>query len=171
MSARHGTFPTSIGELLLSAEDDSLTGLYFPQHRYPPESEALGDDLGFEPEDAVLAQAARELREYLAAERTAFEVPLAPRGDEFSQRVWNLLLEIPYGHTTTYGELAVTLGNRALAQRVGQAVGHNPISIIIPCHRVLGADGSLTGFAGGLDRKRALLSLEEPEPEAAGRLF
>ncbi|MFC5336998.1 methylated-DNA--[protein]-cysteine S-methyltransferase [Leucobacter denitrificans] len=168
---RHGVYPTTLGELLLTAEGDALTGLYFPDHRYPPAPEMLGEDLGFEPEDAVLAETARQLREYLAGERTEFDLQLAPNGDEFSQQVWNLLRDIPYGETTTYGELAVTLGNRALAQRVGQSVGHNPVCIIIPCHRVLGSDGSLTGYAGGLDRKRALLELEEPEPATAGRLF
>lgn len=81
------------------------------------------------------------------------------------------LREIPYGTTTTYGTIAVQLGNRALAQRVGRAVGHNPLSIVVPCHRVVGADGSLTGFAGGLDRKRALLALEEPAEVRAARLF
>lgn len=171
MSTRHGRFETSLGKLLLVAESHALTGVYFPDHRYPPAPEHLGEDVGLEPEDAVLAEAARQLREYLRGERTAFDLPLAPLGDEFSQQVWSMLGDIPYGATTTYGELAVALGNRALAQRVGQAVGHNPVSIIVPCHRVLGADGSLTGYAGGLERKRALLELEEPEPAAAGRLF
>lgn len=168
---RHGIFPTSLGDLLFTAEGDALTGIYFPDHRYPPSQETMGEDLGFEPEDTVLTETARQLREYLLGERTTFDVPLAPHGDDFSQQVWNILIDIPYGSTTTYGEIAVRLGNRALAQRVGQSVGHNPVSIIIPCHRVLGADGSLTGYAGGLDRKRTLLELEEPEPEAAGRLF
>ena len=87
-----------------------------------------------------------------------------------SERVWTRLCEIPYGQTTTYGAIATELGNRNLAQRVGQAVGHNPISIVIPCHRVVGADGGLTGYAGGLDRKRRL-DLESPAPDEAGRLF
>ena len=171
MGTRHGYFETSLGELLFVAEGHALAGVYFPDHRYPPAAEDIGEDLGRDPEDAVLVEAARQLREYLGGQRDAFDVPLAPRGDEFSQQVWDMLGDIPYGSTTTYGELALALGNRALAQRVGQAVGHNPVSIIIPCHRVVGADGSLTGYAGGLDRKRALLSLEEPEPAAAGRLF
>ncbi|GAA2825212.1 methylated-DNA-[protein]-cysteine S-methyltransferase [Leucobacter komagatae] len=171
MTTRHGTFATSLGDLLFVAEGEAITGVYFPGHRYPPDPEQVGDDLGAEPGDTVLAEAARQLREYLRGERTQFDVTLAPAGDEFSQQVWALLQAIPFGATTTYGELALRLGNRALAQRVGQAVGHNPVSIIIPCHRVLGADGSLTGFAGGLDRKRELLRLEEPEPAEAGRLF
>ncbi|RKQ85763.1 methylated-DNA-[protein]-cysteine S-methyltransferase [Mycolicibacterium mucogenicum 261Sha1.1M5] len=171
MHARHGTFATSLGELLFVAEGGALTGIYFPEHRYPPDPDSIGEDLGSEPDDSVLAEAARQLRDYLAGERTEFDIALAPRGDDFSQQVWTMLQQIPYGATTTYGELAVALGNRALAQRVGQAVGHNPVSVVIPCHRVLGADGSLTGFAGGLDRKRALLQLEEPDAATAGRLF
>lgn len=168
---RHGLVPTSLGELLLVADGDALTGLYFSDHKYPPNPDDIGEDLGFEPEDATFAQAARELREYLAGERREFEIAVAPRGDDFSQQVWEILLAIPYGETRTYGWIAERLGNRALAQRVGQSVGHNPVSIIIPCHRIVGADGSLTGFAGGLERKRTLLALEEPPAEEAGRLF
>lgn len=171
MTRRHGTIETPLGALLLTADGDALTGLYFPKHKYPPSPDEIGDDLGGEPTDPILAEAARQLREYFAGDRRDFELPLAPRGDDFSQRVWELLLEIPYGSTSTYGRLAEQLGNRALAQRVGQSVGHNPVSIIIPCHRVLGADGSLTGFAGGLERKRWLLELEEPPAAEAGRLF
>lgn len=171
MSVRHRVCESAWGDLLLTADGDALTGIYFTNHKYPPPAEALGDALAPDAHDAVLSATAEQLREYAAGDRTTFDVPLAPVGDEFSQRVWQILREIPYGHTTTYGAIALQLGNRALAQRVGQAVGHNPISIIIPCHRVLGADGSLTGFAGGLDRKRALLTLEEPDAADAGRLF
>lgn len=168
---RHGVFATSIGELLLVAEGDALRGVFFPAHKYPPSPEDIGDDLGFEPDDESLAGAAQQLREYLAGERQVFQVGLAPKGDEFSQKVWEILRRIPFGETTTYGNIAIELGNRAFAQRVGQAVGHNPVSIIIPCHRVLGADGSLTGFSGGLEIKRTLLALEEPPAADAGRLF
>ncbi|GAA1320883.1 methylated-DNA--[protein]-cysteine S-methyltransferase [Leucobacter albus] len=171
MHTRHGLVQTSLGELLLVASGDALVGVYFPDHRYPPEADEIGEALGHEPEDPVITQAARQLREYLAGERTEFDVPVAPRGDEFSRQVWSMLGKIPFGETSTYGALAEALGNRALAQRVGQAVGHNPVSIIVPCHRVLGADGSLTGYAGGLERKRVLLALEEPEAAVAGRLF
>lgn len=171
MTVRHGSFETSLGSLLFVANGSSLAGVYFSDHRYPPNPEDIGDNLGSEPTDTVLEAAAAQLTEYLAGKRTVFDLELAPRGDDFSQQVWAMLSAIPFGSTTTYGELAVALGNRALAQRVGQAVGHNPVSVIIPCHRVVGADGSLTGYAGGLDRKRQLLRLEEPEPAAAGRLF
>ncbi|GAB2557792.1 methylated-DNA--[protein]-cysteine S-methyltransferase [Leucobacter ruminantium] len=184
MTVRHGRFRSALGELLIVAEGDALTGLYFENHKYPPAADGIGEDIGAElggdatttgaepaTADPVLGAAARQLREYLAGERTRFDIPLAPQGDAFSQRVWEILCEIPSGETTTYGAIAQRVGGRGLAQRVGQAVGHNPVSIIIPCHRVLGADGSLTGYAGGLDRKRALLALEEPPAEDAGRLF
>lgn len=204
---RHGYASTRLGELLLVADGDAITGLYFPDHTYPPKPDAIGelveidvlgndmpgndmpgdDVLGEEVRDEelrdegasagtggeypLLAQAADELREYLAGKRRSFDVPVAASGDPLSEAVWQHLLRIPYGETTTYGEIAASLGRREFAQRVGQAVGHNPISIIIPCHRVLGADGSLTGYAGGLDRKRALLDLEEPEEARLSRLF
>lgn len=170
MTARHAYAETSLGELLFVTDGDALTGVYFPGHRYPPAAEAIGERVD-EASDPVLAQAAREVREHLAGERSRFDVPVRTAGDEFSERVWALLREIPYGETTTYGAIAETLGGKGLAQRVGQAVGHNPISIVIPCHRVVGADGSLTGFAGGLERKRTLLELEEPAEVAATRLF
>jgi methylated-DNA-[protein]-cysteine S-methyltransferase len=92
-------------------------------------------------------------------------------GDDFQQRVWAILREIPYGTTTTYGAIAGRLGDKALAQRVGQAVGRNPLSIVVPCHRVVGSNGWLTGYAGGLERKRRLLDLEQPMDARAGRLF
>ena len=168
---RHGTFSTRLGDLLLVADGGALTGVYFEGHSYPPAEDAIGDDLGADPDDALLAEAARQLREYLSGDRRDFDLMLAPVGDESSQRVWEILLGIPYGATTTYGAIADRLGSRGLAQRVGQAVGHNPVSIIIPCHRVLGADGSLTGYAGGLERKRFLLALEEPPAAESDRLF
>lgn len=168
---RHGLFATSLGELLLVADGDAITGVYFQDHKHPPSPDEIGDDLGFEPDDRTLAEAAQQLRDYLAGERQTFTARLAPQGEDFSQRVWEALLRIPFGETTTYGNIAVELGNRAFAQRVGQAVGHNPIMVLIPCHRVLGADGTLTGYAGGLDRKRVLLTLEEPPAEETDRLF
>lgn len=170
MGIRHAYAQTRIGDLLLVADEDAITGVYFEGHWYPPDAEAIGEHVEV-PEDPVFAQAARELREYLAGARKTFDVRVRTQGDPLSEQVWQRLKRIPYGETSTYGTIAQELGNRNLAQRVGQAVGHNPISIIIPCHRVLGADGSLTGFAGGLERKRALLELEEPEPTSVGRLF
>jgi methylated-DNA-[protein]-cysteine S-methyltransferase len=167
---RHAFLETPLGSLLCTARGDALTGLYFPAHRYPPREAELGapaDPAG----DPLLEEAGRQLREYLDGRRRDFDLPLAPRGEDFSLRVWELLRELPFGETTTYGALARRMGNRHLAQRVGQVVGHNPLSIVIPCHRVVGADGSLTGYAGGLDRKRFLLELEEPAHAADARLF
>lgn len=167
---QHAMVSTSLGELLMVSNGEALTGVYFEDTSTHAAADRIGGRVG-EREDAVLARAADEMREYLAGERRDFEIPVHLRGDDFSQQVWRLLAQIPYGATTTYGAIAQQLGNRRMAQRVGQAVGHNPVSIIIPCHRVVGADGSLTGFAGGIDRKRTLLDLEEPAETAAMRLF
>lgn len=172
---RHAHVPTTLGDLLLVAAGDELAGVYFPDHRYPPAPDQIGAPTDItdatRPRDPVLGRAATQLREYLAGQRRTFQLPLRAAGDAFAQRVWALLCEIPYGSTTTYGELADRLGDRRRAQAVGQAVGHNPLSIVVPCHRVLGADGGLRGFAGGLDRKRALLALEQPVGASPDRLF
>jgi methylated-DNA-[protein]-cysteine S-methyltransferase len=167
---RHTTLPTDLGELLAVAQGHALVGLYFPAHWHPPAPDTIGVAVSAR-DDPVFETTRCELAEYLRGERTSFTVPTAARGDAFSQRVWDLLALIPYGTTTTYGAMARELGNPGLAQRVGQAVGHNPVSILIPCHRVIGSDGSLTGYAGGLERKAALLALEEPVEVAASRLF
>ena len=156
--------------MLLVASGDAIVGAYFDGHSYPPAAEAIGEQVD-EAEDQLLSQTAQQLREYLVGGRRTFDLALRPIGDDFSQQVWQILLRIPYGETMSYGQIASELGNKGLSQRVGQSVGHNPISIIVPCHRVLGADGSLTGYAGGLDRKRTLLTLEEPAAAEAGRLF
>ena len=155
---------------MLVASGDALIGLYFEAHTYPPAADLIGQ-LTSTTGDSVLTQAESELREYLRGERQSFDVKISTSGDEFSERVWQKLLEIPFGETTTYGAIAAELGSTGLAQRVGQSVGHNPLCIFIPCHRVLGANGQLTGYAGGLDRKRTLLAIEEPSPQSAGRLF
>lgn len=159
-----------MGELQLVANGAQLTGLYFPGHWHMPKPEAVGTEVDVH-SDEVLTQAKTELVSYLEGSRTTFDVPLNASGDEFSERVWTLLQAIPYGATTTYGALAEELGNRKLAQRVGQAVGRNPLSVFIPCHRVVGADGSLTGYAGGIERKQWLLELEEPAAARGSRLF
>lgn len=171
---RHTTFATPVGELTATVlvEDDravALTGLYFENHTYPPGSEALGAAL--DAGDPLVVSLCEELDEYFASARTTFDIPLRTTGDPFSERVWALLREIPHGQTTTYGALAERLGVPGQAQRVGQCVGHNPISILVPCHRVVGANGSLTGFAGGIERKRFLLELEEPDDAMVVRLF
>lgn len=166
MTTTHTVIPSPLGGLTAVAEDGVLSGLYFEDHLRGPAGQELGalDDHGF-------AEVRRRLDEYFAGERQRFGLPLAPRGDAFQLRVWKLLEEIPYGGTCSYGDLARQLGNPGLAQAVGAANGRNPLSVIVPCHRVVGADGSLTGYAGGLDRKRFLLDLEEPPGAKAGRLF
>jgi methylated-DNA-[protein]-cysteine S-methyltransferase len=170
MNNRHAVVETELGELTLVASDGALTGLYFPHHWVRPERAQLGEEVAVDT-DVLLSEAARQLGQYLAGERTTFDLPIELSGDEFQQQVWALLDEIPFGETTTYGELANRLGDKSLAQLVGQAVGHNPVSIIVPCHRVVGKNGKLTGYAGGLKRKQKLLDLEEPEAVRSERLF
>ncbi|MFF2494205.1 methylated-DNA--[protein]-cysteine S-methyltransferase [Agromyces sp. NPDC058064] len=170
MTRRHATLPTPLGELLVVAEGEALVGIYFPGHWHPPAAGTIGVDVAAR-DDALITRLGAELDEYLAGERSAFDLPTAPDGDEFQHEVWGMLREIPLGTTVTYGELAVRLGDRNLARRVGNAVGRNPLSIIVPCHRVVGADGSLTGYAGGLERKRYLLELEGAPVVAQARLF
>jgi methylated-DNA-[protein]-cysteine S-methyltransferase len=170
MARRHATLPTSLGDLLVVADDDGLAGIYFPRHWHPPSVDAIGVEV--DPmADELFARLNEELNEYLDGRRTDFDLPTAPKGDAFEEAVWAMLREIPYGDTTTYGELAERLGDRNLARRVGYAVGHNPLSILVPCHRVVGAGGSLTGYAGGLERKRFLLELEGASVVAQRRLF
>jgi methylated-DNA-[protein]-cysteine S-methyltransferase len=154
----HTKIESPIGELTLVAADGVLSGLYFPGHWYMPAPDAFGarSERGFE-------RAERELGEYFAGERSEFELPTTASGDEFQGRVWELIDRIPYGETTTYGEMAAELGDPVLARRVGGAVGRNPLSLIVPCHRVVGKDGNLTGYAGGLERKRFLLELERAD--------
>jgi methylated-DNA-[protein]-cysteine S-methyltransferase len=155
MTATHTTIDSPIGELTLVARDGVLSGIYFPGHWHMPALEVFGtrSERGFE-------QAQQQLSEYFAGERTEFELETTVAGEEFQRRVWELIDRIPYGQTTTYGEMAQELGNPALAREVGTAVGRNPLSIVVPCHRVVGKDGKLTGYAGGLERKRFLLELE-----------
>lgn len=170
MFVRHAEVETTLGEVTIVAGDQQVTGLYFAEHRRRPAPRALATRVWAE-RDELLAEAAAQLTDYLAGRRREFDLPLAAAGDDFQHSVLKLVAEIPFGRTTTYGRIAEELGDKALAQRVGQAVGANPLCVFIPCHRVLGAGGSLTGYAGGLGRKRALLELEEPVPALAGRLF
>lgn len=161
---------TALGDLLMVADGDALTGLYFPEHWHPPVVDSVGPRVGFD-EDATLAEASSQVLEYLRGDRRSFDLQTATAGNPLQERVWALLARLPFGTTTTYGALAAELGDPHLAQSVGQAVGRNPISIVIPCHRVLGHDGRLTGYAGGLSRKHFLLDLEEPVEIKAERLF
>lgn len=156
---RHLVLCTGLGPLLIAADGAALKHVWFKDQAYSPSPGRVGERM--QPgEDALLDAAAEQLTSYLAGERGTFSLPLAPDGTPKQRAVWVALLSIPRGETTTYGALAARLGNPRAAQWVGQAVGHNPISIVIPCHRVVGADGSLTGYAGGVQRKRALLELE-----------
>jgi methylated-DNA-[protein]-cysteine S-methyltransferase len=151
-------FESPLGDVLVAATERGVAGVYFVGQKYFPVGAAEWPEA---PERPVLKQARVELREYFAGTRTTFAVPLDLRGTPFQVRVWTMLQTIPYGGTATYGAIGARLGGGGVARAVGAAVGRNPISVIVPCHRVVGADGSLTGYAGGLDRKRALLELEK----------
>lgn len=147
---------TPIGPLTLRANERALTGLFMAEHRHGP---AVRD--GWVREDDRFADARAQLAEYFAGERRTFDLPLEPVGTEFQRGVWQALREIPHAETISYGELARRVANPKAVRAVGLANGRNPISIIIPCHRVIGANGSLVGFGGGLDRKRWLLAHEQ----------
>ncbi len=170
MSPQHVVVDSPIGALTVVVDGGAITHLLMDAAAHRPDDPALFGPLG-ERDTEPFASAAAQLAEYFAGKRSTFDLPLAPRGNDFQQRVWAMLLDIPYGETRNYGELARALGGPGLAQAVGAANGRNPIAVVVPCHRVIGADGSLVGYAGGLDRKRFLLSLEESPPLAAGRLF
>ena len=150
-------YDSPLGGITLASDGEALTGLWFDGQKY------FADTLDAEHEEQplpVFDEAVRWLDLYFGGEVPDFTPKLSPRGSAFRRRVWDALLAIPYGHTTTYGEIAKKLGCKS-AQAVGGAVGRNPVSLLIPCHRVLGADGSLTGYAGGVDKKRSLLALEQ----------
>ena len=156
------TYKSKLGEILLAADEIGLTGLWFTGQKYF--ASTLPDE-HIPRETPVLSEAKEWLDVYFSGKKPAFTPPLHPAGSAFRQSVWQILLQIPYGQTITYGEIARKMAelknvSRMSAQAVGGAVGHNEISIIIPCHRVIGANGSLTGYAGGIDKKAALLELE-----------
>ncbi|MCC7126486.1 MAG: methylated-DNA--[protein]-cysteine S-methyltransferase [Acidobacteria bacterium] len=144
-----------IGPLMLAASDGVLRRLAFVRDGMPPPEPDWARDLG-ELDDVV-----RQLEAYFAGRLKQFTIPVGPHGTPFQQRVWTALQQIPYGETTSYGALARRIGAESAVRAVGAANGANPIAVIIPCHRVIGADGSLTGFGGGLPTKRALLELEQ----------
>jgi methylated-DNA-[protein]-cysteine S-methyltransferase len=152
---QHTTISSPIGELLLLGNESALTGLHFPPHRW---TSALTADLPCD--DGPFRAAIDQLEEYFAGDRRAFDLPLALDGTAFQQRVWAALQEIPYGRTATYGEIAASMGHPGAARAVGMANNRNPIAIIVPCHRVVGSNGALVGYGGGLDRKRMLLEME-----------
>lgn len=161
-ATRHILAETPIGPVTIVGDDDGLNGLYFPGHWTRPDRSAFGprasqsgDGFG-----DVVAQ----LAEYFEGRRREFDLPLNPHGTAEARQAWRLITQIPYGTTTTYGALASQLGGQITPRDFGWYVGHNPLSVLIPCHRVIGADGSLTGYAGGLARKRHLLELEGAIP-------
>ncbi len=157
---RYTTIDTPVGELLLVGDSDEtgrmvLDGAYLVGQKYerPIDAEWLRHDAAF-------ADAEKQFGEYFAGNATSFDLPIRPAGSEFQRSVWRALETIPYGETRTYGEIAVRVADRSKTRAVAAAIGRNPLCIVVPCHRVIGADGSLTGYAGGLDRKRWLLDHE-----------
>ncbi|MGE0126979.1 MAG: methylated-DNA--[protein]-cysteine S-methyltransferase [Blastocatellales bacterium] len=144
-----------VGELLLTSNGEAITGLFMEEHK--GEAKPIND---WRRDDGMFREAAKQLRAYFGGELIEFDLPLAAAGTEFQRSVWAELLKIPYGSTINYGELARRLGNHNASRAVGSANGQNPISIIIPCHRVIGSDGNLTGYGGGIERKKFLLDLE-----------
>jgi methylated-DNA-[protein]-cysteine S-methyltransferase len=148
-------FDSPLGELLLVGDGQALHGLYMQEGRT-----SLAVRGEWVRDDGAFADVRDQLDEYFAGGRTAFDLPLEMEGSPFQRRVWRALRDIPYGETISYGELARRVGHPATPRNVGATNGRNPISVIVPCHRVIGADGSLTGYGGGLERKRILLDLE-----------
>ncbi len=153
---KYRLFDSPVAPLLLAGDDEGLRFVLFSRGRQsaqpPPD---------WQPDRGSLREAVRQLTAYFAGKLRSFDLPLAPRGTVFQQQVWRALQQIPYGETASYGELAKRIGNPNAVRAVGLANGANPISIIIPCHRVIGSNGSLTGYGGGLPIKRALLALEQ----------
>jgi methylated-DNA-[protein]-cysteine S-methyltransferase len=151
--------PSPVGELRIVARDGAINAIEFSPFRVPVDGRPLGPRAD---EDPLLRRTVDQLAAYFARDLKEFDLPLAPRGSSFQQQVWQQLQLIGYGETASYGEIALRLGRTNAASRaVGLANGQNPIPIVIPCHRVIGADGTLTGYAGGIERKRLLLDLEQ----------
>jgi len=154
---RHAVLDSPVGPLRLVCDDQAtaLTGLYLTDQRHQPDSARFGTR-----DDTVLPAAREQLNAYWAGELTEFDVPLTTVGTPFQVAVWDALRKVPYGSTCTYGDLAAAVGRPTAVRAVGAANGRNPVCIVVPCHRVVGAGGVLTGYAGGLERKRFLLDLE-----------
>ena len=150
------------GQMLLVAREEALFGVYFDAQKYHPR---IDPEWRHDPRHAPLAQARRELAEYFHEGRKRFETAVAPEGTAFQRLIWKAISTVDFGMTITYGELAQRAGVPGSARAAGAATGRNPLTIIVPCHRIVGASGALTGYAGGLERKRALLALESGIPE------
>ena len=166
LATAHTTIGSSLGDLTVVTREGAVTGLYFPHHWHRPDPGGFGRyrEEGF---DDIREQ----LGQYLSGARRDFDVPVDAVGSPHQRRVWDLITRVPYGETVSYGELARELGGGITPREVGATVGLNPVSILIPCHRVVGASGALTGYAGGLRRKRALLDLEQQVTGRSVRLF
>lgn len=173
MTLRHTLIDSPVGSIRLIADASSgrehLVGLYFDGPK-PRADDADGPVVPID-DDPFLAAVRDQLAEYFDGSRTEFDIPVILWGNDFQRRVWDLIAAIEYGRTRTYGDLAIDLGGLGMAQAVGRAAGQNPVGIVVGCHRVVGADGRLVGYAGGVQRKRFLLDLEEPPDVRAGRLF
>ena len=154
---RYARFDSPLGPVVATAGERGITHIDFVGAKYAPPIDAGWHE---DPEAPDLRACRIQLAEYFAGERTAFDLPLAPEGTEFQQRVWREIARVPYGRTIGYGELARRAGAPGHARAAGAATGRNPIGVVVPCHRIMGADGSLTGYAGGIERKRGLLELE-----------
>lgn len=154
---RYRRFTTALGAVLATANERGITGIYFVGQRYEV---AIGRDWREDASDPVLAECERQLGEYFAGRRREFDLPLAAEGSDFQRRIWIEIARIPFGATISYAELARRAGAAGSARAAGAATGRNPLSIVVPCHRVMGSDGSLTGYAGGIERKTRLLEIE-----------
>ncbi|QCO68164.1 methylated-DNA--[protein]-cysteine S-methyltransferase [Luteimonas yindakuii] len=162
MNVHYTHVDSPVGLLLLAASDAGLHAIGFPENRHPVR---MGVDWR-EGTHPLIEEARRQLAAYFAGERRYFDLPLAPHGTPFQRSVWQALADIPYGVTASYAELATRVGRPGAARAVGAANGRNPLPIVLPCHRVIGAGGDLTGFGGGLPTKRYLLALEGALPRA-----
>lgn len=167
----HTTLPSPLGDLLLTDHGAGLSGVYFPGHRA---GRGPTPGPGWREDVAPFVVAAAQLDAYLAGDRDVFDLVIDPRGTDFQRQVWTVLRELPYGTTTTYGDVARRIGRPTASRAVAAAVGANPLSLVVPCHRVIGGDGALTGYAGGVERKAWLLAREassvrtSPASPAAG---
>jgi methylated-DNA-[protein]-cysteine S-methyltransferase len=150
-------FESPLGQLVLTARKNALTGVYFADRPHAPE---IDSDWVLAENAEIFSRTERQLREYAAGGRESFDLPLFVEGTDFQRRVWREIASIPFAETVTYGEIARRIGSPAAVRAVGTATGQNPISWIVPCHRVVGKNGVLTGYAGGVERKRALLDFE-----------
>lgn len=161
MEKRYAVYTTEIGDLVIAEENGAITDVFTG-------TDAPASFQAREEETPLIAQAAEQMKQYLRGQRQTFTLPLAPHGTAFQQSVWKALTQIPYGQTCSYKDIAIAIGNPKAVRAVGMANHHNPISFIIPCHRVIGADGSLVGYGGGLALKKRLLDLERTVLAATG---